>query len=308
MHLPSVIFVGWLIGLLFGTVLALATLVALSVPIPVFLGPLSSLIGSSPLLVTLGLIMLVYLAAYTLATLSLAPLLPAVTLPLAGSVISTAPVRLPPAPGERFARGFCLGLTASMNSVFLSRVLGAGALLGAWALVIGSLAMITRVALSRVYQGFLAWTAWLLPVSYPATAVGLLLFVLNAPFALAAGGFAAFRIDWTTGVIESAGGLVGLPIFAGRFLGFSLGNFNFLFTPGHQDSFVESGLSSHETGHTLNTAAFGGVVLWINAIDENILPRRANLAYGELAAESHAQGLPPIAGAPHNYFFITLWG
>jgi len=168
--------------------------------------------------------------------------------------------------------------------------------------------MITGVALSRVYQGFLAWTAWLLPVSYPATAVGLLLFVLNAPFALAAGGFAAFRIDWTTGVIESAGGLVGLPIFAGTFLGFSLGNFNFLFAPGHQDTFVGSGLSSHETGHTLNTAAFGGVMLWINAIDENILPRRANLAYGELAAESHAQGLPAIAGAPHNYFFITLWG
>jgi len=174
--------------------------------------------------------------------------------------------------------------------------------------VMVSLAMITIVALSPVYQGFLGWTAWLLPLSHLATAVGLLLFVLNAPLAFAGGGIAAFRIDWTTGVIESAGGLVGLPMFAGRFLGFSLGNFNFLFAPGLQDSFFGSGLSSHESGHTLNTAVFGGVVLWINAIDENVLPGRMNFAYGELAADSHAQGLPAIPGALHNDFFITLWG
>jgi hypothetical protein len=272
--------------------------------------PLPQSLGALPLILVLALITLVYLAAYVLATVSLAPLLPAVAFPLPFPLppLGGAPVRLPTAAGERFARGVSLGMTASMNAILLSLVPSGGELLAFWAFVLISLATMRQVALSGVYKGLLGWTAWLLPVSYLATAVGLLLFLLNAPFALAAGGIAAFRIDWTTGTIESAGGLVGLPIFAGRFLGFSLGNFNFLFAPGLQDSFSGSGVSSHEIGHSLNTAAFGGVVLWINAVDENILPRRMNLAYGELAAESHAQGLPAIPGAPHHDFFITLWG
>src|SRR5215210_1052531 len=175
-----VVFLGWLIGLLFGTVLAIAALIALSLPIPVFLGPLAPLIGAPPLIVTVGLIVLVYLAAYALATLSLAPLLPTVTFPLTGRLIPAAPVRLALAPGERFARGVSLGMTAGMNSIVLSLVPVAGAFLGPWALVMVSLTMITIVALSPVYQGFLGWTAWLLPLSHLATAVGLLLFVLNA--------------------------------------------------------------------------------------------------------------------------------
>jgi len=71
--------------------------------------------------------------------------------------------------------------------------------------------------------------------------------------------------------------------------------------------FLVSGTSSHEVGHTLNASAFGGVVLWINAIDENIPPfRKLNLAYGELTAEGHAQNMPtppPLRPA----FFVSLW-
>ena len=92
--------------------------------------------------------------------------------------------------------------------------------------------------------------------------------------------------------------------FAG---GFSLGNFTFLTAPALQDAFLAPGLSSHETGHTLNTAAFSGVVLWINAVDENIPPfRKMNVAYGELTAESHAQALP--APPTRVRFFVNLWG
>ena len=304
------LFLGWLIGLLFGAVLGGAVLVVLSLRIPVSFGPLYGLIGALPLVATVVLIVLVYLAAYALATVSLAPLLPAVTFPLTTPCLppGCASVRIAPPPGERFGRGLLIGMTAGLNSVFLLLLPVGGLVLSVWALVIVSLSTITPLARNRTYQGFLGWTGWLLPVSYLATAVGLLLFVVNAPLALAQGGLAAFRIDWTSGVIETAGGLVGLPIFAGRFLGFSLGNFNFLFAPGLQDSFFCCGLSSHEVGHTLNTAALGGVVLWINAIDENILPGRMNFAYGELAAESHAQGLPPNPGARHKGFFITLWG
>ena len=103
-------------------------------------------------------------------------------------------------------------------------------------------------------------------------------------------------MDFTTGVIETRGGLNG---FAG---GFTLGNFTFigsavpaaLFTPGR---FTAASISSHETGHTLNTAATGGIVLWINAIDQSVFPRRRNFAYGEMIAEGHSRGLPGIPAA-----------
>jgi hypothetical protein len=48
----------------------------------------------------------------------------------------------------------------------------------------------------------------------------------------------------------------------------------------------------------------GGVVLWINAIDENIAPRRINLAYGELTAEGHSRNMP---GAPRLDYSIRIW-
>ena len=51
----------------------------------------------------------------------------------------------------------------------------------------------------------------------------------------------------------------------------------------------------HETGHTLNTAAFGtafGVMTWI---DQNIFGNRHE-AYGEMIAESiHSRGKPTIS-------------
>jgi hypothetical protein len=288
-----VTFLGWLLGLALGALLL----------VPVLAGVL-------PSLVALVLILLAYLGAYTLATVSLAPLLPRVAFPLLLPLSPSggAPVRLPSPGGELLARGALLGMTAGLNAILLSLIPVWGEPLAAWAFVVVSLAAMSGVAQSRLYHGILGWTAWVLPMSYPATAVGLLLFLLNAPVALVLGGIAALRIDWKTGVIESAGGLVGLPIFAGVFSGFSLGNFNFLYSTARQDSFSARGLSSHEVGHTLNTAAFGGIVLWINAIDENLVPRRINLAYGELAAQSYAQSWPLTPAAPHNDFFISLWG
>lgn len=306
------IFLGWLIGVLVGLVLAGPLMVALALPIPPLLGPFSFLLNL-PLLATLALLVLAYLLAYALATRTLTPLLPAVVLPLAGPVAvpGAVSVPLPAAPGELFARGVSIGLTAVLNGAFLLLVPIHGPVLATWAFVVVSLAIITAVGRSVVYHGFLGWTAWLLPVSYFATAIGLLLFFVNAPFAFAmGGGLAAFRIDFSTGVIETSGGLVGIPAITGGFIGgFSLGNFNFLTAVGLQDGFLFNGLSSHETGHTLNTAALGGIVLWINAVDENIAPfARQNLAYGELMAESHAQGLPAPAAGGRIDFFVRSWG
>ncbi|MEO7455132.1 MAG: hypothetical protein ABIY52_02650 [Gemmatimonadaceae bacterium] len=305
------IFIGWLAGVIVGAVLAAAGMFALSIAIPPILGPFS-LLTALPLVAVLALVVLAYVLAYVLATRSVAPLLPAVTFPLAAPVAvpGVVSVPLPAVAGELTARGFSIGLTAVLNALVVLLVPIHGVMPSVWVFVVVSLAIVTPVARSGIYHGFLGWTAWLLPVSYVATAVGLLLFVINAPVAFAFGGLGAFRIDWSTGVIESSGGFVGIPAITGSFTGgFSLGNFTFLTAVALQDGFLFQGLSSHETGHTLNTAALGGIVLWVNAVDENVAPfARRNLAYGELTAESHSEGLPaPPAGARRD-FFVRSWG
>jgi len=193
-----------------------------------------------------------------------------------------------------------------------------GWVLAAAAFVLNSLAIARPVAISPFYQGFLGWFAWLFPLAYIATLVGLALFILNLPFALAAavlfGSPFPARIDFTTGVIETHGGITGIPGAPGPATSptggpaFSLGNFTFLYptaplpTPG---DFRLASVSSHETGHTLNTAAMGGYVLWINAVDETVM---WNLAYGELLAEGHSAGFPlPLVGPPEIGFFVRQW-
>ena len=193
-----------------------------------------------------------------------------------------------------------IGISAMTNSALLVLIPYAGVILASWAFTVISLSAVIFVARNRIYQGFLGWSAWLFPVSHIATFVGLLLFFINIPFALIMFGTAAFNFDWTTGVVHTAGGLATTATTAG---GFSLGNFTFVRAVPVPGAFTTPSIDSHETGHSLNTAAFGGIVLWINAIDQNVLPPRRNLAYGELTAESHAQNF----GTTRPRFFIRLW-
>jgi hypothetical protein len=304
-----VIVLGWMVGVFFGLLLGIAAILGLAVPIPALLTTLASTLG---FLLPLGflsatiIIVLIYIIAYIIGTRSIAPGLPAVTFPLAAPLGTAVPVTVASGTGELFARGVMLGLTATLNFIAVQLVPGLGAGVATWAFVVISLAIIRPIAISRIYHAVLGWSAWLFPVSYLATFVGLLLFLVNLIPAFAAGGIGAFRLDFTTGVIETTGGIVGITGFVGG--GFSLGNFTFISpSPGvTAGPFMAPSISSHETGHSLNTAAMGGVVLWINAVDENIPPfAKMNLAYGELCAESHAQAMPtpPV----QNDFFITLW-
>jgi len=300
------IFIGWTIGIVAGFAQATLALVALSISLPgIILAILSGFgipVAMLPLFVPILLLSVAYIAGYALATLSLAGALPTTAFPLAAPFPTAAPVALPPRVGELFARGFMIGMTAAINASLLALVPLVGTTLAAWVFTIGSLAIFPPISRNVVYQGFLGWSAWLFPMSYFATAIGLVLFLINAPIAFAAGGAGAFRIDFTTGTIETAGGLSGVTGFVG---GFSLGNFNFVTGPGLQGVFTASNVSSHEVGHSLNTAVFGGLVLWINAIDENVPPlRKLNLAYGELTAESRSQAMtPPL----RNDFFVRIW-
>ncbi len=301
---------GWLLGVFLGSVTGIAVLTAFALPVPALLAsfPAPIVLPASIPGVVIGLVLLavLYVLAYVLATVSLGAVLPPFTPPLAAAILpgGGAAVAVTPVAGELFARGVMIGMTAALNVVGLALVPGWGTTVAGWAFIVISLAAVPAIALNLVYQGFLGWSAWLFPVSWIASGVGLLLFLVNAPVAFAAGGIGAFRIDFTTGVIETFGGVTGITGFGG---GFSLGNFTFITATAAPTVFTVPGLSSHETGHSLNTAALGGVVLWINAVDENVAPfRKMNLAYGELTAESHAQALPPPPASVD--FFVTLWG
>jgi len=334
--MPSLI--GSLLGLLFGLVLGAMLSVAAAVPPISFLAPFSAFavgtVGgmSFPQIVVLVwiAIVLLYLLAYVFATAALAP-----------SITPAPGVALPDINGELFARAFMCGLTAALNLCLLF-LLAPLCLMGQtpglfctaltlvllavppwfWIFVPFAVALIhflsafTVVSRNPVYQVLVGWVAWIAPMSYIATFVGFLLFLINAPFALAAFGLAAFRIDFLTGVVDTTGGIqatiaraFGYPPGAGTAGAFSLGNFTFVIpaTAGpavglaSQSAFVGPTISAHEIGHTLNTSAMGGIVLWFNAVDENLPPfARGALAYPEMLAESHA--MRPGATA------VRFWG
>lgn len=313
--MPIFILLGWLVGLALGGITTAMALLSFGLPLPAILAPFGSLLA--PLFATISLLLgfvlsllflvISYSIGYAIVTASIAPLLPGLT-GLATPIFPLATNVLPPpasaavgaTAGEYFGRGMMIGISAMTNSVLLSLIPYAGVILASWAFTVISLAAVIFVARNRIYQGFLGWSAWLFPVSHVATLVGFLLFLINIPFALIMFGTAAFNFDWTTGVVHTAGGLATTATLAS---GFSLGNFTFVRVVPAAGAFTAPSVDSHETGHSLNTAAFGGIVLWINAIDQNVLPPRQNLAYGELTAESHAQNF----GTTRPRFFSRMW-
>lgn len=313
--MPVFILLGWLVGLALGAIATAMALLTFGLTLPAILVPFGSLLA--PLFTTISLLLgfvlsllflvISYSIGYAIVTASIAPLLPGLT-GLAAPIFPLA-VSVPPPPasaavgataGEFFGRGMMIGISAITNSVLLALIPSVGVILASWSFTVISLAAVIFVARNRIYQGFLGWSAWLFPVSHVATLVGFLLFLINIPFALITFGTAAFNFDWTTGVVHTAGGLATTATTAG---GFSLGNFTFVRAIPAAGAFTAPSVDSHETGHSLNTAAFGGIVLWINAIDQNVLPPRQNLAYGELTAESHAQNF----GTTRPRFFSRMW-
>jgi hypothetical protein len=196
--------------------------------------------------------------------------------------------------GEFFARGMLIGASAGANLVIMSAIPWLPVGFPPTVFVILLLALLPPVAANRFYQRVLGALGWVLPMNYLMLPLGVLLFLVAAPFAIAApaGGV---RWDWLTWTVETSGGLV-LASFA--FTSFNIGNFTFF--PGAPilapTSFAAAGPSAHETGHTLNGGAFGGFFYWIGAVDENVPPlARGAGAYSEMLANSHFGG---IVGAP----------
>lgn len=318
--------VGGIVAVLLGTPFAfLAPIVAAVLSLfPTLLAALSAVFaGLSLLVLALAAVValfvayfLIYLLGYVIATGSIGPLLPAATgipglsFPLPRPVGTATAVTIAPTPREFFARGLLAGFNASANALLLLMLATFdpiwAPLVAGYAFIVISLAAVIFVARTRGYQGLLGWSAWFFPVSWIATLPGLILFIFNGiawlvtrnqPYSVA--------LDFTTGVVESSDGFI--LNWSGFNGGFSLGNFVFLMRQTTTAAFTVSSVSAHETGHSLNTAAFGGVVLWINAVDENLAPfARQNLAYGELLAEGHSATMPP-GTPPRTDFSLALW-
>jgi hypothetical protein len=200
--------------------------------------------------------------------------------------------------GEFFSRGAIIGASSGANFVILSAIPFLAPFAGI-IFVITLLALIPAIAGNRFYESLLGLLGWILPLNYLMLPLGLLAFLVTAPFAMAsAAPGAGVRFDILTWTIEVSGGAaLGLLSFSG---GVNIGNFTFITRPFLATTFV-TGLSAHETGHTLNGAAFGGFFYWIGAIDENVPPLgRGTAAYSELLADSHFGG---ATGGP----FIPMW-
>jgi hypothetical protein len=204
---------------------------------------------------------------------------------------------LPASPGELFCRGILIGMASSVNFLVMSAIPHLSIVAGP-VVIITLLALIAPIAGNRFYQRVLGALGWILPLNYLMLPLGVLVFLITAPFALASP-TGSVRWDWLTWTIETAGGaaLAGLN-FPG---GFNIGNFTFI-APGVTTSpAFTTGVSAHETGHTLNGGAFGGFFYWIGAMDENILPlSRGPAAYSEQLAESHFNGQTGNS-------FIPMW-
>ena len=288
-------FAFWLLGVAFGAAQVGIVLVAVASGDPVMIA-----------FVAVQAVILIFLAygfAYIIAKSALAGA-------VAGFFPNGATANpLPDDQTELCARAFSVGLTAALNTAG-APVLGAvlvpeiglalSPLLGPWAFIVTSLAAIPTVSQNRFYQGVLGWSGWIFPLSLIASVFGFIWFAINLPFAIAsgiAGGGWPFRIDWSTGAIETVGGLTGLISVANAGAG-TVGHFVFVLAPfganpaTFQQAFVVAAapavlnVPAHETGHTLDYTAFGGFRVLFAAIDQLVLGNSFT-AYSELTADSH---------------------
>jgi hypothetical protein len=199
--------------------------------------------------------------------------------------------------GEFFSRGAIIGMASSANWLIMSAIPRLS-FVAVIIFVVTLLALIPPIAGNRVYQSVLGLLGWVLPLNYLMLPLGVLVFLITAPFALASP-TGSVRLDRLTWTVETAGGSALGSV--GGFLGFNIGNFTFIAPSVATSPTFTTGVSAHETGHTLSGAAFGGFFYWIGAVDQNVPPlRRRRAAYSEMLAESHFSG--PTGGP-----FIPMW-
>jgi MFS family permease len=256
--------------------------------------------------VIVGIVVAVAIVAAVVATGGIAGVLLGIGLALAASLAVTGVSYLiasnvdPNSAFGQFMRGFMIGFNAGMNGVLAGAIFGpaVGVALG----VINFLATFDGIAQSPVYQGILGWSSWLMPMSWGATGLGLIVFVINLVVAGVtfqqwdAARIDKLAVDWKTGSIVMVGGVIR------NGTAFNMGNFVYIdpgyVVAGDPEKSYEA-LVRHETGHTLSVAAFGTAFHLYDFIGENVVGA-GKQDYGERIAESHANR----PGDP----VIPMWG
>ncbi|MPZ48135.1 MAG: hypothetical protein GEU75_02290 [Dehalococcoidia bacterium] len=190
-------------------------------------------------------------------------------------------------------RGVLIGMNSGLNVTLAfvvgREIFGEDTPAGVVAAVIGAMNFLTVfpvISNSEVFQGFLGWFNWFMPMSWLVVALGLgffLVSVLGHLILYPGPKWQVFRIiglhaDWKTGTWFMHGGWVSNanPIDTA----FNMGNFSFV------DQHSSQLHMEHEAGHTLNLAAFGSVFHFVGALDENVFGGGAS-AYSERFAESN---------------------
>ena len=309
------IVIGLIIGIVVGLILGalfiiqgIAVLFNLTVALPVqlipMLGWITQITIGPPLmmlLVVLFIMILVTFLLYLGAQIS--------STPSGSGAITTDPL-------EEFCRGFMIGMNTGVNFIVLALLLRP-AIAGPIALI-NMIAAFPAISGNPIYQGFLGWFSWLMPMSWPATFLGFFVFLVNriavalnlGPININLGiiqgtldsrlAATPYRFNWETGSIITHGGF--LTVIPG---GYNLGNFIHVHLD--QTDFPDSPLQQtveslilHETGHTLNVAAFGWIFhVLIGNFHQNVLGALQD-AYSELTAESHRRASPQ--------FWVPIWG
>ena len=192
-----------------------------------------------------------------------------------------------------FMRGWLIGLNTALNAALGFAIVSAfagvtGGIIAACVLVvINLLCLFAPVSQNEFFQGVIGWLNWIMPMSWPIVAIGLLFYLVSFLLWGVTGGKVEYLrvqklgMDWTTGTFFIKGGLIANLNYLDT--AFNMGNFSFV------DYKSDEWHKDHEAGHTLNLAAFGFLFHLIGALDENVL-RRGN-AYSERLAESNSSGM-----------------
>lgn len=202
-----------------------------------------------------------------------------------------------PRPVGSLARVLLVTSNAAANFVALT-ALGVAPAIAAAPVLVAFGAAVAPIGENRTYATVLGWTAPLLPMTWPATGVGVAAAALNYVLARLTGkGPVRFGFEPAVCAVIVYGG----PLYLFR-CGYNLGNLVFIHSHFVDESGTcEPGLLAHETGHTLNVAAFGFVFHYIGAVHENWGPPAGGAgeaAYAELWAESRRRspGRPWVRG------------
>jgi hypothetical protein len=223
---------------------------------------------------------------------------------------------------ERFARGALIGMNACFTAMLTwillpwltqgipalgSIMLLSTGILGTAGVVIAFanlLALDESICADRSYAAVLGWSSWIAAGSTVVNLVGFVFWLISI-VASWFGSQLRLTFEWWTGSWVVHGGPLHITAIP---TAYDLGNFllvdprlaatNPVFLPGVSINGVPTnivhgatatGLTFHETGHTLNVAAFGSWFHLIGAIDENFIAANGANAYSELLPEGHAR-------------------